>query len=205
MQALFWHWTDPIDVLRETLDAGGVLAIPTESSYGLAVDPRGARGIEAIFEIKERPVEKALPIVAAGVDQLVDLGVPRAAPELAVASSFWPAPLTLLFPLSEPLAATAGMKTLAARVPAHQHLRELLERLGHALTATSANLSGESPVLDPHQLAPLLEGHPAVIIDGGMLPGGAPSTLVSWPKGQLRVLRPGAFPVERLPRLISEA
>lgn len=205
MKALFWHWADPMDVLRETLGAGGVLAIPTESSYGLAVDPRSARGVRAIFEIKGRPAEKALPIVASGVDQLVDLGVPRDAPELAIADSFWPAPLTVLLPIGESLAATADLNSLAARVPTHPRLCDLLERLGHALTATSANRSGQPPVLDPSRLSALLGKHPAVIIDGGSLPGGRPSTLVNWQKGRLQVLRAGAFPVERLPRLISEA
>ena len=194
-----WHWGDDTGILREALDGGGVIAIPSESSYGLAVDPRDAAGVEAVYAIKEREAGKPLPVIAADLEQLFALGVPRSAPEVAVARRLWPAPLTLLWPVAAPLAAMAGAPTLAARVPAHDPLRLLMKRLGHALTATSANLSGQDPVRDPGRLEPLLAGHRAIVIDDGMLLGGPPSTLAAWPDGELRVLRAGAYPAESLP------
>ena len=195
-----WRWSDPVEILRGALEAGGVIAIPTESSYGLAVDPRDARGVEAVYSIKGRDARVALPVVVADLEQLFALGVARDRPEIGLAEAVWPAPLSILFPIPAPLPATAGRSTLAARVPAHAELRDLLGRLGHGLTATSANRSGEPPVLDPLDLRPLLEERRAVVVDGGVLPGGPPSTLVDGSGGGLSVLREGAFPVERLPR-----
>jgi len=195
-----WHWEDPLELVRATLAGGGVLAIPSESSYGLAVDPRDERGVEAIYEIKGRDAEKALPVVVGGPEQLFALGVPRSAPELAVVEALWPAALSVVFPIASPIPATAGQRTLAARVPAHERLRDLLLRLGHALTATSANLSGSAPILDPDALEPILRDRKALVVDDGVLPGGPPSTLVSWAGGELRILREGAFASAALPR-----
>ncbi len=193
-----WRWGDPVAPLRELLAAGGVLAIPTESSYGLAVDPRNRQGVEAVYAIKGRERGKPLPVVAADAAQALALGVERS-PRLAAAESLWPAPLTVLLGLSVPLAAAAGGATLAVRVPAHRRLRGLLADLGFAVTATSANRSGEPPILDPRALGPLFSGRPAAIVDDGVLRGGPPSTLIDWTAGgALRILRRGAFPESRL-------
>jgi tRNA A37 threonylcarbamoyladenosine synthetase subunit TsaC/SUA5/YrdC len=83
-------------------------------------------------------------------------------------------------------------------VPDHGRLRELLAALGHGLTATSANRSGEPPILEPAGVAELLAGEDAMVVDGGALPGGPPSTLVAIEKDGLVVLRTGRFPAERL-------
>jgi L-threonylcarbamoyladenylate synthase len=112
--------------------------------------------------------------------------------------AFWPAPLTAVLPVARPLPASAGTRTLAVRVPDHDRLRELLAALGHGLTATSANRSGEEPIVDPVGLDELLAGEDAMVVDGGRLAGGAPSTLVAIEGDRLVVLRAGRFPVERL-------
>jgi len=201
-----WHWLDPVEPVRELLAGGGLVVIPTESSYGLAVDPRNRRGVEAVYAIKGREAGKPLPVVAADREQLVALGVDPDLPQLALALQVWPAALSVVLPIREPLAATAGQSTLAARIPAHAALRSWLGRLGSAVTATSANLSGEPPVLDPSQLGGILQertlqGRWALVIDDGVLPGGPPSTLVEWrsTEARPRILRAGAFAVERLP------
>lgn len=186
--------------LAECLARGGVLAIPTESSYGLAVDPRSAAGVAAIQRIKGRPEEKGLPVVAADLGQIVALGVDPADPALAWVTPHWPAPLSVVLPLPAPLPASPrdGSSSLALRIPFHETLRALLSTLGTALTATSANPSGEPPWLDPVDVAAWLAGADAIVIDGGVLPGGPPSTLVALEGGQARVLRAGAFPLDRL-------
>lgn len=195
--------------LAAVVDRGGVLAIPTESSYGLAADPWSARGVEAIYRIKGREAGKPLPVVIADRAAVADLGIDPNLPILARLAPFWPAPLTVVLPLGAlapgqaPPPATAGERTLAVRVPAHAGLRRLLVELGRPLTATSANVSGSPPVLDPHEAARLLGGEDAVVIDGGRLPGGPPSTLVVPSPGGLRVLRRGAFPAERLGALLE--
>ncbi|MBW8879180.1 MAG: L-threonylcarbamoyladenylate synthase [Acidobacteria bacterium] len=197
-----WRWGDPVAPLRALLARGGVLAIPTESSYGLGADPWNAAGVEAVYRIKDRERGKPLPVVVAAVEQMADLGID---PDLNIVkrlSAHWPAPLTVALPLvlpgARPLPASAGEGTLAVRVPGHEGLRELLAAIGHGLTATSANRSGGEPVLDPAELPELLAGEDAMIVDGGVLPGGPPSTLVAIRGDGLVVLRPGKFPAERL-------
>ena len=184
--------------LRALLARGGVLAIPTESSYGLGVDPRSAEGVEAVYRIKSRERGKALPVVVADRAQLAGLGID---PDLNIVlrlAAYWPGPLSVVLPAAPLLPAAAGTGTLAVRVPGHERLRELLAALGHGLTATSANPSGGEPVLDPAALPGLLAGADAMIVDGGVLPGGPPSTLVAIEEDGLVVLRPGRFPAERL-------
>ena len=177
----------------ELLAAGGVLAIPTESSYGLGVDPRDPRGVEAIYRLKGRERGKALPVVAADIAQLLALGALPESAALAWATPRWPAAITVVLPLSRPLPASAGEGTLAARIPAHEGLRELLDELGHGLTATSANPTGEPPLSDPVAVRTWLatSGEKFLVVDQGETAGGLPSTLVEVRDGEVVILRKG--------------
>ena len=189
--AALWRFGGPLAPLRALLAQGGVLAIPTESSYGLAAHPGSAAGIEAVYRIKRRERGKPLPVVIAGLDQLAGLGIAADLPILGPLSAFWPGALTVVLPLGlgggpgmrgatpVAVAAAAGTGSLAVRVPGHPRLLDLLSQLGHGLTATSANRSGGEPILDPRQAAELLAGELAMVVDGGLLPGGPPSTLVA--------------------------
>lgn len=197
-----WRPGDPVEPLRDLLRRGGVLAIPTESSYGLGADPRNRKGVEAIYRIKGREPRKALPVVVADLGQLADLGIDPDLSILKPLSACWPGPLTVALPIAgDTVPAAAGEPTLAVRIPGHEGLRSLLADLGHGLTATSANRSGQEPILDPAELAELLAGEETVVVDGGVLPGGPPSTLVALAAIEETgpvVLRSGSFPVDRL-------
>ena len=177
----------------ELLAAGGVLAIPTESSYGLGVDPRDRRGVEAIYRLKGRERDKPLPVVAANVEHLLALGAIPDSEPLAWARPRWPAAITVILPLGAPIAASAGEPTIAARIPDHAGLRALLADLGHALTATSANPSGEPPLTDPARVRDWLaaSGEKFLVVGESTTAGGPPSTLVEIMQGQIRVLRKG--------------
>ena len=188
-----WKWGDDLTVLIEVLESGGMLAIPTESSYGLAVDPNSAEAVSALYRFKSRAAVKALPVVLGDLEQLTRVGADPSSPELAELAALWPAPLTVVVPLERPIPASAGMRTLAVRVPAHDRLRTLLQDLGGPLTATSANPSGGIPVSDPRLLAPMLVGWPSVIVDDGILEGGPASTIVQIGEAGYRVLRVGAL------------
>lgn len=179
--------------VRAALARGGPIAIPTESSYGLAVDPEDAVAVARLFELKGRPAAKALPVVGADAGALLALGVDPADPALAWARARWPAALSVVVALGAPIAASAGEATLAVRVPAHPPLRRLLAALGRPLTATSANRSGEPPLVDPAEVARWLgaAGTGGLVLDGGRLPGGPPSTLVAWRDGRPEVVRAG--------------
>ncbi len=214
-----WRFGEPVALLREILDRGGVLAIPTESSYGLAADPRSERGVRAVYRVKGRDAGKPLPVVAADLDQVAALGVAPGALDAGRLGALWPGAVTVVLPLArpetgagrEPLPAAAGGGSVAVRVPGHPELRRLLARLGRPLTATSANRSGGAPVLDPATAASLLAGEDAAVVDGGRLPGGAPSTIVrlGWPSGggeaggRLEVLREGAVPTAEIRRRLA--
>ena len=109
-----WPWDGDVEVVKRALADGRVLAVPTESSYGLAVDPRSATGVDAIYRIKERERGKPLPVVAASLTQAVELGVePNEA--VRMAAVHWPAPLTVVAPIAPgaSVPAVAGGRTLA--------------------------------------------------------------------------------------------
>ena len=128
------------------------------------------------------------------VAQAIDLGIePNEA--VRMAETHWPAPLTVVAPLRPGVSvpAAAGGRTLAVRVPAHEWLRGLLRALGHPLTATSANRSGEPPICELPALEPILGDAGAIVVGGETTPGGPPSTVVSWTSAGLRVLRRGRF------------
>lgn len=204
MKVGLWRWGEPVQNLRDVIGRGGIVVVPTESSYGLGVDPASETGVQAIYEVKVRDRGKPLPVVIGDLDQAVALGVALDAPGLEVLARLWPAPVSLLVPTSRALPAAAGTGMLAIRVPAHRRLRELLLELGGALTATSANRSGEPPLLDALDVQELLAGRDAVVVAGEVLAGGAPSTVVSWAAGALRVVRPGRISEGHLRRMIDE-
>jgi L-threonylcarbamoyladenylate synthase len=198
-----WRFGEPLEPLRERLRRGGVLAIPTESSYGLAVDPRNPAGVEAVYRIKSREAGKPLLVVVADLGQLAALGIDPGLPILERLAACWPGPLTAVLPSTDPPVASAGGRNVAVRIPDEPRLRELLRALGHGLTATSANRSGGEPILDPEEAAELLAGEDALVVDGGRLPGGPPSTLVAIEEAGPVVLRTGRFPIERLQALLG--
>lgn len=186
-----WRWGDDLTVLAGVLELGGLLAIPTESTYGLGVDPCSAQAVAALYRLKGRSVDKALPVVLGDLEQLKLVGGDPNSPELVELAALWPAPLTVVVPIERPIPASAGGLTLAVRIPAHDRLRSLLRDLGRPLTATSANPTGESPVSDPSMLTVLLSGWPSVIVDDGVLTGGPASTIVQIVEEGYRVLRVG--------------
>ena len=204
MRAARWRRGESLEPLCQVVRRGGVLAIPTESSYGLGADPASETGVRAIYDIKGREAGKPLPVVVGSVEQAFALGVSADAPGLALLARVWPAPVSLLVPTSRALPAAAGSGLLAIRVPADEALRDLLLALGIGLTATSANRSGEPPLLDPDRVAALLGDRDAVVVVGERpLPGGAPSTVVSWAAGALRVERHGRLSEAHLRSLVA--
>jgi L-threonylcarbamoyladenylate synthase len=179
--------------LAEDVRRGSVLAIPTESSYGLAVDPRSDAGVRRVFAIKGRDGGKPLLVVAADRVQVEELGFACPRETLDRFFAVWPAPLTVMLPLRSLLPASAGASTLAVRIPQHAALRELLAATG-PLTATSLNRSGAPPCADPDEAERVFADEVDILVDGGKTPGGPPSTLLDATVEPPRVLRAGAFP-----------
>jgi L-threonylcarbamoyladenylate synthase len=177
------------------LHAGQVGAIPTETLYGLAVDPFNAAAVARVFTIKERHASQALPLVAADALQ-IDEWIGELPPlGLRLAERFWPGPLTLV--LKAPRNLCAGVadarQTVGVRVPAHAVTRALCERCGRPLTATSANLSGQPATADPDEVARTLGSRLDLLVDAGVTAGGAPSTIVDLTASSPTLVRPGVI------------
>ncbi len=185
-----------IDRAAMVIRAGGVAAIPTDTLYGLAVDPHNAEAVARVFAIKGRAAASGLPLVAADVLQVQRwLGVlPNVGQRLA--ECFWPGALTLVVMAPGGLTpgVTGGLPTVGVRVPGHAVARALCAACGHLLTATSANLSGEPATSDPDEVERVLGSLVDLTLDAGRTPGGAPSTIVDVAEGHLRLVRVGAVP-----------
>jgi L-threonylcarbamoyladenylate synthase len=173
---------------------GQPVAVPTETVYGLAADARDSAAVARIYAAKGRPDFNPLIVHVPSLAAAEKLGVFGEA-ERALAERFWPGPLTLVVPRTHdcPVAsiATAGLDTIAIRVPAHRAMRALLETTGAPLAAPSANASGRvSPTKAEHVLASL-DGRIALVIDDGPTSAGVESAIARVKDGAIEMLRPG--------------
>ncbi|MEO8375255.1 MAG: L-threonylcarbamoyladenylate synthase [Sphingomonas bacterium] len=182
---------------------GGVVAIPTETVYGLAADATESRAVAGVYAAKGRPSFN--PLIVHVLDRAAAEAIAVFDADAgALADAFWPGPLTLVLPLRAdagiaPLV-TAGLDTIAIRVPAHRAMRALLEATGKPLAAPSANASGAlSPTRAEHVVASL-GGRIPLIVDDGATEAGLESTIVITREG-VRILRPGPVTDEDLKRL----
>ncbi|MFP5330175.1 MAG: L-threonylcarbamoyladenylate synthase [Alphaproteobacteria bacterium] len=179
--------------------AGDVVAVPTETVYGLAADATNAQAVARIYEAKGRPSFNPLIVHVFSLDDACEIAA-LGPLSLELARKHWPGPLTIVAPLQPGSAiaslVTAGLRTVAVRVPRHRAIRALLEASGRPLAAPSANLSGSiSPTRADH-VRKSLGGRIPLIIDDGACPSGIESTIVSESEGQLRLLRPGPIEIE---------
>jgi L-threonylcarbamoyladenylate synthase len=188
-----------------TLREGGLVAFPTETVYGLGADATNALAIARLYQAKGRPAFNPL------ISHVSDLTAARAigrfdATALALAEAFWPGPLTLVLPRAADCAvaelATAGLETIAIRIPSHPVARAILRAFTRPVVAPSANLSGHvSPTTAAHVRADL-EGRIDLIVDGGPVEVGVESTIVGC-FDQPMLLRPGGLPREEIERVLG--
>ncbi len=178
---------------------GGVVAYPTDTFYGLAVDPTSEAAVAALYDLKGRDPGVAMPLIAASTTQV------RVVAEMDAASSrlaeaFWPGPLSLVLDATPVVASAvhAGRQTVAVRVPAHRVAQTLAAACGVPITSTSANRSGEPPVSTVAGLEVLARDPRLLVIDGGMTPGGLPSTIVDARVAPPRLVREGAIAWSRV-------
>jgi L-threonylcarbamoyladenylate synthase len=178
----------------ELILAGQVVAMPTETVYGLAADATNGEAVARIYEAKGRPRFNPLIVHVRDIDEASEIAHFCAEAQSLVAAH-WPGPLTLVLPLREngrvASLVTAGLPTIALRAPAHPAMRALLAAVGRPLAAPSANASGRlSPTLAEHVLASL-DGRIPLIVDAGPTAHGLESTIVALTGGPPRLLRPG--------------
>jgi len=189
-----------IDEAVEILRGGGVIAYPTETLYGLAADAGNEAAIGRIFTIKGRDFHNPIPLIIGDRESLSPLVSEIPGRAVGLMDAFWPGPLTLIFHAAENLSPrlTAGTGTIGIRLSSHAIARSLAHGLGGAITATSANLSGEGGMASPERVLAVLGDRIDALIDGGTTPGGPGSTILDVTRDPPVVLREGAIPAAAL-------
>ncbi|MGQ9593935.1 MAG: L-threonylcarbamoyladenylate synthase [Anaerolineae bacterium] len=182
------------------LRGGGVVAFPTDTVYGVGADPLQEEAVVALFQVKGRPAEKAIPLLLSEMSQVeaVAREVPAAAE--ALTRRFWPGPLSIVVWAREevPALVRAGGGTVALRMPDHPVALGLIGAFGRPLAATSANLSGHPAPVTAEEVLAQLRGRIPLLVDGGQCPGGDPSTVLDLTVIPPRILRPGPIPWEEI-------
>jgi L-threonylcarbamoyladenylate synthase len=190
--------SDMIARALAVLNKGGLVAFPTDTVYGVGALAFDGQAIESIYVAKDRPVEKAIPVLISDAEELdkIAVDIPHTAQTLA--SRFWPGPLTILVPKRADLPPSiSSTSTVGVRVPDHDTARALLRAAG-PMAVTSANTSGAQSPATADEVYHQLRGRIPLIIDGGKTPGGMPSTLVDCTNPELEILREGPIAREQL-------
>ena len=191
----------------ETLRAGGVVALPTDTVYGIAVALVTPGGIERLFAVKRRPPDKGIMLLLEGAGQAPEIGVMTPAAS-ALAAACWPGGLTVVVPqrpdVTLPEALTAGSPTIGLRVPNHRTPRALAGGVG-PLPTTSANVSGLPEARDATEIRDQLGDAVDLILDGGRAHGGPASTVVDCTGSEPRIIRIGEVPLDRVVEILEAA
>jgi L-threonylcarbamoyladenylate synthase len=195
------------DAAIEVLRAGGIVALPTDTVYGIGVRLDAPRGIERLFEAKRRPTDKAIMLLLAEPEQADEVGVFGPAARVLAAAG-WPGGLTLVLPQRSsanlPASLTGGAPTIGVRVPNHATPRALAAAVG-PLPTTSANLAGEPTGATAQEILGALGESIDLVLDGGPAHGGSPSTVIDCTTDRPRLLRAGAIPPAALAAVLDEA
>jgi L-threonylcarbamoyladenylate synthase len=187
------------------LKNGGLVAFPTDTVYGVGSLVFDSKAVESIYIAKDRPIEKAIPVLIADATDMekVGLNIPEIAYQLA--ARFWPGPVTCIIPkqptLPEAVSATA---TVGVRVPDHEVARTLLRAAG-PMAVTSANISGQPSPSTAEEVFAQLGNRIDLIIDGGQTPGGVPSTVVDCTSDEIKILREGPITLDQIKSKLSSA
>ncbi|MFI5354020.1 MAG: L-threonylcarbamoyladenylate synthase [Desulfobaccales bacterium] len=209
--ARIWVWQEDqaeafFAEARRVLRSGGVLALPTETFYALAVNPFDPAALARLYALKARPAAKPVLVLIAGLEMLFQVvrEVPAAA--IPLMAAFWPGPLTLILParLDLPPLLTGGTGTIGLRQPRQDLVCRLMAALGLPLTGTSANRSGQEPLATAAVVARDLGDEVDLILDAGPCPGGLPSTIVDVTVSPPRLVRAGALATSAIQELFPE-
>ena len=201
------HITDELDRAAEILKSGGLVAVPTETVYGLAASGLDAAAVERIYEVKGRPAVKPLSLLVPGPAALDAYGkdVPRGAQVLAEA--FWPGPLTIVVEAVQkiPDIVRAGGETVGLRCPDSGKTLEILRLCGLPLACPSANPSGAPSPKTAEEVAAYFDGKIDAVVDGGPCVLGTESTIVDMTARPYRILRQGALPAAEIRRTLADS
>ena len=200
-------WEEALANACAVLRAGGVVAFPTETYYGLAVDPFNQAALSRLFSLKGRSADKPVLLIIDNPSQLSTLAAEVPPPFTMLMERFWPGPLTLIFPgvASLPEMLTGHQGTIGVRVSSHPVARQLVRAFGQPITATSANLSGHPPAVVASGVRDQFGSEVDVVLDGGRTPGGQGSTLLGYQDGDICLLRAGVVPFAEIEAALAGA
>ena len=190
----------------ELLRAGELVALPTETVYGIAADARNGEAVRKIFEAKGRPQDNPLIVHIADMEMLQ--GIVSQVPERArkLAAAYWPGPLTMVLPKGSEVSEVtcAGLDTVGVRMPSHPVVQQVIRTSGVAFAAPSANLSGKPSPTNAQDVFTDMDGRLPLILDGGECDVGVESTVVSVVGEKPTLFRPGHITLEDLERALGE-
>lgn len=192
----------------DQIRAGEVLGMPTDTFYGLAADPFNLRAVDRVYEIKTRSRHKPLSLLIESIDQAEDLAKPLPDEFYKLARKYWPGPLTLIVKAGSrlPLKVTANTGNVALRVPNSSISLAVVRAATIPITATSANLSGESECTTAEAVRDQLGQRISIIVDGGISPRDVASTIVDLTDEDARwkIMREGAIPAQEISEFFAE-
>ena len=185
---------------------GGLVAIPTETVYGLGADGLNPDAVDKIYEAKGRPKDNPMILHVTGMEQVETLCYDIPATAYALAQRFWPGPLTMILPAKPhiPKRTTGGLSTVAVRCPDSEITRQVIALSGTAIAAPSANLSGKPSTTTAQHVLHDHEGHIDAVIDGGACRVGVESTIIDLTETPARLLRPGGITPAQLRSVLGE-
>ncbi len=205
-----WVWreelaTDFFAEARGLLSAGGLLALPTETFYALAVNPFDGAALARLYGVKARPLGNPVLVLISGPEMLPQVALP-APPAYQLLAPLWPGPLTLILPARPdlPPLLTGGTGAVGVRQPGQPLVCRLLAELGFPVTGTSANRSGQPPLTAAAAVARELGEEVDLILEAGPTPGGQPSTIVDLTVSPPRLVRAGAISAATLKEALPE-
>lgn len=189
-----------LNVAVAVLNDGGVVAFPTETYYGLAVDPFNPLALNHLFSLKQRDVGKPILTLVDDRESLPSLVQDIPSLYEPLMKEFWPGPLTLVFParVNLPILLTSGTSTIGVRQSSHSFARQLLRAFGRPLTATSANISGRAAATDAYEVKSQFGSKVDIIFDGGKTPGTIGSTIIGREGKSLKLIREGVIPFKEI-------
>lgn len=185
---------------------GGLVAIPTETVYGLAANAKDGVAVQKLFDLKDRDYEKPIGVLVTGMKMVEDYcqNIPPVAYRLA--EKYWPGPLTMVLEDKGvvPLMVTAETDTLGVRCPDHPLALDIIEKADFPLAATSANPSGKEPAKNAQEVLAYFDEEIEGVVDGGSSAMGVASTVVDLTEEEPKILREGGIPAEELLAFIRE-
>jgi L-threonylcarbamoyladenylate synthase len=197
-------WESTLSETRKILNAGGVVAFPTDTFYGLGVNPYNRIAVDKIYEIKGRDPEKPLLLLIDSVTKLENLVEEPSAACIKLMQVYWPGPLTLLFkPKPSSIHENITANLIGIRQPGNTVTRKILSALDHPLTAPSANISGGTPSTTAQQVQDIFGEKVELILDAGDCKGGKPSTIINATDTPARLIRTGEINFNNIQKCLN--